>query len=245
MPRVFIGSSTESLDEAYAIQENLESDAEVTVWKQGIFELSRTSLESLLRAVSRVDFGVFVFSATDTVRLRQKKYVTARDNVVLELGLFIGKLGHQRTFFVVPKGTPDLRIPTDLAGITAGRYDAKRKDKNPGAALGPFCHQVRKQLRRLGSINRSKLRRGNAPRTGAGRLVIHSASYGAGDKLVDVRGVLTARLRNGILAVCVGNHLRGDPCPGVGKSMTVEYSHNGNVRTVTVPEGGELVLPEK
>lgn len=245
MPRVFIGSSTESLEEVYAIQENLEDDAEVTVWKQGIFELSRTSLESLLRAVVRSDFGIFVFSATDTLRLRQKKYVTARDNVVLELGMFIGQLGHQRTFFVVPKGTPDLRIPTDLAGITSGHYDAERKDKNLAAALGPFSHQVRKQLRRLRNIKRSKLRRAPALGIGARRLVIHSASYGAGDKQLDVRSALTSRLRDGTLAACVGNHLRGDPCPGVVKSLTVEYSHKGRRHTLTVPEGGELRLPEK
>ncbi len=247
-PQVFIGSSTESLDEAYAIQENLENDAEITVWKQGIFDLSRGNLDSLLRAVSKSDFGIFVFSPTDTVRLRQKRYVTARDNVVLELGLFIGQLGQRRTFFVVPKGTEDLRIPTDLVGVTPGNYDAKRKDHNLAAGLGPFCNQVRKQLRRLGHVERLRpLRRRSTSQVNAGadRLVIRSALYGAGDKWYDVRSVLMARLRSVTLAACVGNHLRGDPCRGVPKSLTVEYSYRGKRHTVTVPEGGELLLPEE
>jgi len=37
-PRIFVGSATESLDIAYAVQENLEHNAEITVWTQGIFE---------------------------------------------------------------------------------------------------------------------------------------------------------------------------------------------------------------
>jgi len=69
--RLFIGSSTESLDFAYAIQQNLEDDVEVTVWKQGVFELTKNTLEALTRALDRSDFGAFVFAPTDVVRLNR------------------------------------------------------------------------------------------------------------------------------------------------------------------------------
>jgi predicted nucleotide-binding protein len=49
-PALFVGSSSESLDVAYAAQKNLEDVAEVVVWKQGIFELTKSYLESLLDA---------------------------------------------------------------------------------------------------------------------------------------------------------------------------------------------------
>ncbi len=47
--RLFIGSSKESLDIAYATQQNLSNDAEITVWTQGVFELSASTLDSLIK----------------------------------------------------------------------------------------------------------------------------------------------------------------------------------------------------
>lgn len=242
-PRIFVGSSSESLDAAYVIQENLEGDAEITVWKQGIFELSRSTMESLLRVLAKSDYGIFVLSGTDTLRLRQKRFVTARDNVVLEIGMFIAQLGPRRTFFVVPKATENLRIPTDLVGITPGTYDAKRKDRNLAAALGPFCSHVRSQVRRLKCRQKPSRTGPLRSSAGSGPLVIHSALYGSGAEVVDVRDALRSRIRAGVLAACVGNHLGGDPSPHVRKTLTVEYSYRGKRRKLAVAEGGELILP--
>ncbi|OCK50626.1 hypothetical protein BA768_19550 [Chryseobacterium sp. CBo1] len=64
-PRLFIGSSKESLDVAYSIQESLNYDANCTVWTQGIFQLNKTSLDSLIKALDNFDFAIFVFKPDD------------------------------------------------------------------------------------------------------------------------------------------------------------------------------------
>jgi predicted nucleotide-binding protein len=46
-PRVFVGSSKEGLELAGAIQVQLASIADCTVWNQGIFELGKTALSNL------------------------------------------------------------------------------------------------------------------------------------------------------------------------------------------------------
>lgn len=139
-PKIFIGSSAEGLQIANAIQQNLEHFANCTVWTQGVFGLSRYPIESLLDAVRANDFSVFVFSPDDVTRIRNQKVTAVRDNVVLELGLFIGRYGKDRTFIVAPRETSDLRIPTDLLGLTPADYDPNRLPSEVVPALGTACN---------------------------------------------------------------------------------------------------------
>ncbi len=145
-PRLFIGSSVEGLKIAYALQDNLNFDADVTVWTQDIFKLSSNALDDLIEALSVHDFAVFVFQPDDITRIRNAKFKTVRDNVIFELGLFIGQLGKRRVFFLVPENSPNFHFPTDLAGVNPGTYDPGRADGNLKAALGRFCNQVRTEL---------------------------------------------------------------------------------------------------
>lgn len=153
-PKVFIGSSVEGLEVAYSIQQNLHHEVEGTVWAQGIFELSRNTMESLTDTLNSVDFGVFVFTPDDVVTMRGNQAPIVRDNVLFELGLFIGKLGRNRVFFIIPEGHA-IQIPTDLLGITPGKYTTDRSDNNLAAATGAACNQIRLQIKKLGPINPS------------------------------------------------------------------------------------------
>ncbi|WP_313001933.1 nucleotide-binding protein [Chryseobacterium gleum] len=146
-PKIFIGSSVESLEIAHNIQELLEHEANPTVWTQGIFELSNTALEDLIKALDSFDYAIFIFKPEDISTIRDKSYNTVRDNVIFELGLFIGKLGKDKVFFVAPKNSKDFHLPSDLAGITYGTYNAERDDENMLAALGPFCNQIRRKIK--------------------------------------------------------------------------------------------------
>lgn len=145
-PRVFIGSSVESLPLARAIQTELAYDFEMTIWSQGIFKLSSTALQDLEAALAGFDFGIFVFQPDDIVKIRNRRKKAVRDNVIFELGLFIGRLGKDRIFFLVPESSDDLHLPSDLLGILPGKY-FERSDGNLRAAVGPFCDEVRERAR--------------------------------------------------------------------------------------------------
>lgn len=150
-PRAFVGSSVEGLNVAYAVQQNLMHDAEVTVWDQGVFELSSTTIESLTKTLGDNDFGIFVFSRDDLVKIRNKESPAVRDNVLFEFGLFIGRMGRDRVFFLLPTDG-ELHLPSDLLGVTAGRYDPARSDGSMQAATGPACHQIRTQMKVRGPL---------------------------------------------------------------------------------------------
>lgn len=148
-PRIFVGSSAEGLPVAEALQVGLEYDAEVTVWSQGVFGLSGGTLETLVSKARDFDFAVLVLTPDDMVTTRGEQKPAARDNVLFELGLFMGATGRHRTFVVHPR-VREMSLPSDLAGITAGTYDPQRSDGDLQAAVGPVCTKIKRAVRDQG-----------------------------------------------------------------------------------------------
>ncbi|MEK8052436.1 nucleotide-binding protein [Ideonella sp. DXS22W] len=149
LPSMFIASSSEGLPVAYDVQEALEYDCHATVWKQGVFEAGHTVMQDLLAALPRHDVALFVFTPDDAVTIRGQSWTAVRDNVVFELGLFIGALGLDRCFHLLPRGENTLRLPSDLAGLLPLDYPTDRPDGNRLAALGPACNKLRRRLRAI------------------------------------------------------------------------------------------------
>lgn len=125
VPEVFIGSSGESLPVVAALEQRINEDARVVCkpWTDPtIFAPSETTIESLVKASQNADLAVLVFGPDDTLISRGKKFKAARDNVLIELGLFIGAIGRPRTLLVCPR-VNDLKIPSDLLGVTPLKFE--------------------------------------------------------------------------------------------------------------------------
>lgn len=153
-PSVFIASSVEGLPVAEAIQANLEYSTHSTIWHSGTFKLSSVTLLDLVRRAATVDFAVFAFTPDDVAKIRKQEAHVARDNVVFELGLFIGSIGLQRCYVVRPRGV-EMHLPSDLLGITPAEYDPDRPDKNIASALTYACTKIKAQIAELGPFART------------------------------------------------------------------------------------------
>lgn len=149
---MFIGSSFEGLQIAKAIQANLDQDCETTLWSQGVFGLGEGTLETLVDRLDDFDFATLVLTPDDLIKSRKGSSPSPRDNVLLELGLFIGRIGRKRTFVVYDR-TASLRLPSDLAGVTFATYQPHASE-NWQAALGAACTHIERAVRALGTRNK-------------------------------------------------------------------------------------------
>jgi dolichyl-phosphate-mannose--protein O-mannosyl transferase len=76
---------------------------------------------------------------------RGKIDATPRDNILFELGLFIGRLGRNRTFLVCNHDHP-VKLPSDLNGWTRATY-GDRADGNWHAETGPASNLIREVIK--------------------------------------------------------------------------------------------------
>jgi hypothetical protein len=153
-PHVFVGSSTEGLSVAHAIQQNLSRVCDIQVWDQDVFGLSDGTLSKLIHVATIVDFAILVLTADELVLSRGARKPAPKDNVLVEIGLFIGKLGIDRTIIACDETKAGIKIPSDLAGITLANY----RTAHAGglvSALGPCSNKISSVIETVGPLPRS------------------------------------------------------------------------------------------
>jgi len=144
--RVFIASSTEGLPLAQAVEKGLRlAGYDCTLWNKGVFKLSEYTLPSLETALYEHDYGVFVLSPDDKLISRCKRSRTARDNVIFELGMFIGRLNFEHCFVVQPDDM-NLHLPSDLTGWTTARYSSDSYLDDPDKRVEKACTEIRNAI---------------------------------------------------------------------------------------------------
>jgi CAP12/Pycsar effector protein, TIR domain len=111
---------------------------------------SEGTMESLVNTLDSYDFAILVVTPDDLIESRGEKREAPRDNVLIELGLFIGGLGRTRTFIVVDR-TARLKLPSDLAGITPATYQPPTSGTLQ-AAVGPACTAIEQAVKKMGKI---------------------------------------------------------------------------------------------
>jgi hypothetical protein len=139
-PRIFLGSSGKQSKLLQALTRGLADVADVEPWTT-TFNPGRSTLDRLVELSQTVDFAAFVFAQDDWTMTdaAPSGVASPRDNVVFEAGLFGGALGIRRTFILHAKGS---KLPTDLLGLTAVRYDPTLTP----AEMREINHKLRKAI---------------------------------------------------------------------------------------------------
>jgi Predicted nucleotide-binding protein containing TIR-like domain len=150
-PRLFIGSSTEGRDVAEKVQQLLSPDIEGHIWDQPAGGLGEHIMDSLRREMLLSDFALLIVSPDDQIVKRGREVYSARDNVLFELGLFMGALGAQRSAYLVvtdkrKERLREVAIPSDLSGIS--RLNIELTDSGFEWALRAECTKLKAAIRR-------------------------------------------------------------------------------------------------
>src|SRR4051794_11120455 len=93
--RVFIASASEGLEVANAVRDTLRDHGafDPKVWAGEKFKPGLTFIEALEVKLAEADFAVLTLTADDQSITRGHVTMAPRDNILLELGLFMGRLG--------------------------------------------------------------------------------------------------------------------------------------------------------
>ncbi|MBK8256215.1 MAG: nucleotide-binding protein [Polyangiaceae bacterium] len=123
-PRVFVGSSSEAAQVDRQVRSVLEALQATAVGWRKVFRPGDYALESLLGLGTTVDAALLIVTPDDLTTFRGTERMSPRDNVLLELGMFLSHFGKRRTGILHVKTDGKVAaLPSDLHGITTLVFD--------------------------------------------------------------------------------------------------------------------------
>jgi hypothetical protein len=141
-PNIFIASSSEAKGVAKAVKRQFERFGDVDYWEENMFLVNQGALENLVNLSAFYDFAVAIFTKDDQAQIRDQSVHVTRDNVIFEFGLFLGRLGPSRAFFIAEEG---VKIFSDWDGISRVEFKTRA---NLDAAVGSACDLIEKAMKR-------------------------------------------------------------------------------------------------
>jgi Predicted nucleotide-binding protein containing TIR-like domain len=131
---VFIGSSTEGLEEANHVFKILSAnpDLKCVPWKE-VFQPGFLTFEALEAVLLRCCGAVFVAGPDDQTTIRGRAVNSPRANIMLEFGLMAGRMG-RHNIALWQYGTVEL--PSDLKGLTVISSDPSSPIDDPNVGGG-------------------------------------------------------------------------------------------------------------
>jgi len=205
-PRVFVGSSSEGKPVAERLHALLTEFARPRLWPNA-FGLGQSFLDEILRQANECEFGVFLMTADDIGLKRGETHAVMRDNVLFELGVFLGALGKDRSFYVYCDDDPP-EFPSDLFGVSGATFRAAPISETSDS-LRPVVVKVHDSIQRLMPISPLRRREAdvrwimNSAISGIARLIPNARSEDIGahvwwlDSGPDARLTRVVRVRPG------------------------------------------------
>jgi len=139
-PQILIISASESIQVAKGLQNALISQGfNAEGWWDKTFNTSSYTLPDLVKKLSSCDFAIAIGDPVDKIVSRGTKYLSTRDNVMLEYGMAITALGLERSILLWPKqeysswrscfsryGSWNIKMPSDLIGLNIISYERRK-----------------------------------------------------------------------------------------------------------------------
>jgi hypothetical protein len=228
---VFVGSSSECGGHAEATKKVLEENRtlSVTYWKDLFWTAGAlTAIEVLTKAADeQFDFAVFVLSADDVRTLRGESAKVPRDNVIFEMGLFIGALGRSCVFLITPD-TREAKLPGDMGGVNVETWvtDQPNTDSAVRSTANTFREMMETMWREKAMIHDSPGGRLAGSRTtdsDDSEVWLQAYEAGALEELDPGRARIGTRIVHPIWGPGLVTEL--GPSSGGARYLTVEFPH--------------------